>query len=196
MLKSLFRYKILSELNNGITVSIRKISSGRIMYGGNEQYLQNPGKDRGYYAETNNDDHSQLKRDWVSVNGLPRNQGFVFTLLNYNILSQQLLEYHSYLYRDHQNNALRWNQRFYNLVGEIFRIQPDLCMFQVSLLCWKYDIENSSTLKYFFFYIFSHLSSLAHSVCGTKNKPFIGSAAITSIWHTRSPSINELWSCL
>jgi mRNA deadenylase 3'-5' endonuclease subunit Ccr4 len=138
MLKNLFRYKILCELNNGITVSIRRISE-RKMYGRNEdQYQkQHPDsfKDKRYYAlERNNGDQSNpLKRDWVNVNGLPRNQGFVFTLLNYNILSQQLLEQHSYLYQEHQKNALRWNHRFYNIVGEIFRIQPDLCMFQVSI---------------------------------------------------------------
>jgi hypothetical protein len=172
MLKSLFRYKILCELNNGITLSMRRIS-GRKMYGRNEEQYQkqnhqNSSKDQRYFADR---DHDPLKRDWVSVNGIPKTQGFLFTLLNYNILSQQLLECHNYLYQEHQNNALRWNQRFYNLVGEIFRIKPDLCMFQVSIirlfLLIIYDIEKCVDLEILFLHrkCSNHICQIYKVVC-------------------------------
>uniref|UniRef100_A0A336N0R2 CSON007738 protein n=1 Tax=Culicoides sonorensis TaxID=179676 RepID=A0A336N0R2_CULSO len=59
-------------------------------------------------------------------------QGTPFTLLSYNILAQNLLEAHPYLYRHHDPRALSWNYRNYRLVQEILSIQPQiLCLQEV-----------------------------------------------------------------
>lgn len=137
MLKSLFRYK--SKVNNGILFSCVKSISNNSEMQENEQnkdYLKKDTstnqtyQDRREHEEMN---QNPLRREWTRVNKQPRtSQGLNFTLLSYNILSQQLLEFHSYLYRDHQHFDLRWDRRFYNLVGEVFRLQPDICLLQVS----------------------------------------------------------------
>lgn len=59
-------------------------------------------------------------------------QGTPFTLLSYNILAQNLLEAHPYLYRHHDGRALPWNYRNYRLVQEILSIKPNiLCLQEV-----------------------------------------------------------------
>lgn len=59
-------------------------------------------------------------------------QGMPFTLLSYNILAQNLLEAHPYLYRHHDGRALPWNHRNYRLVQEILSINPQiLCLQEV-----------------------------------------------------------------
>lgn len=72
-------------------------------------------------------------RKWTPVVPQPKELGHYFSVLNYNILSQQLLEDHTYLYQNHSNNALSWNQRFYNLVGEIKHNNPDILCCQVNI---------------------------------------------------------------
>lgn len=79
----------------------------------------------------NSDSRNILKREWVTVSNEPKNKGFAFTVLNYNILSQQLLDSHLQLYHDHSSQALRWSQRFHNLVGEILYDNPDILCCQV-----------------------------------------------------------------
>lgn len=59
-------------------------------------------------------------------------QGIPFTLLSYNILAQNLLEAHPYLYRQHDSRALPWNYRNNRLVQEILSINPQiLCLQEV-----------------------------------------------------------------
>lgn len=137
MLKSVFRYK--SKVNNGIIFSsVKSISTKNSEMEQNKQnqnYLKDTSKNQKYQDRDEKDETNQnlLRREWTRVNKQPTNQGLNFSLLSYNILSQKLLEFHSYLYRDHQNFALRWNRRFYNLIGEVFRLQPDICFLQVSV---------------------------------------------------------------
>lgn len=57
-------------------------------------------------------------------------QGIPFTLLSYNILAQNLLEAHPYLYRNHDDRALPWNHRNYRLIQEILNINPQILCLQ------------------------------------------------------------------
>jgi protein angel len=47
------------------------------------------------------------------------NELFVFRLLSFNILAQNLLETHAYLYRDQNRQAVFWEKRKLLLVQEI-----------------------------------------------------------------------------
>lgn len=49
-----------------------------------------------------------------------------FILMSYNILAQELLTNHSYLYKTHKPKALLWETRWKNLLYEIRIIQPDV----------------------------------------------------------------------
>uniref|UniRef100_A0A182YD93 Endo/exonuclease/phosphatase domain-containing protein n=1 Tax=Anopheles stephensi TaxID=30069 RepID=A0A182YD93_ANOST len=52
-----------------------------------------------------------------------------FTLMNYNILAQDLLDSHAQLYSEHDPQALPWEERCKRLTAEIERIDPDvLCV--------------------------------------------------------------------
>lgn len=99
------------------------------------------------YQKNHNESHNRnqverhdniLKREWVTVAKEPNKHGLAFTILNYNILSQKLLEMHEYLYRDHSWQALKWHQRFSNLVGEILHNNPDILCCQVRKCAAKF----------------------------------------------------------
>jgi mRNA deadenylase 3'-5' endonuclease subunit Ccr4 len=95
-----------------------------------DQKSQYNNESQSYRRKTDSYDNI-LKREWVTVAREPNKKGLAFTVLNYNILSQQLLESHSYLYQNCGSQALRWNQRFHNLVGEILHNNPDILCCQV-----------------------------------------------------------------
>lgn len=57
-------------------------------------------------------------------------QGIPFTLLSYNILAQNLLEAHPYLYKGHDNRALPWNHRNFRLIQEILSVNPQILCLQ------------------------------------------------------------------
>lgn len=127
MLKSLHRCAILSSVDNGIIGCLRQYD--RKMFQGN------------YFHENHQNHHQNNKRNnvndfrsWINVAPPPQKPGLAFTVLNYNILSQRLLEMHSYLYQDQEQQQLSWNNRFYNLVGEIFYNNPDILCCQASTL--------------------------------------------------------------
>lgn len=126
MLKSLKRYAVLNKVDNGIIVCMRQFN--RKMQDQNS-YQSNQHPDPNFNA---NDNRLGKFRKWVTVSE-PQQPGFAFSVLNYNILSQELLETHRQLYDDHEKQALRWNQRFYNLVGEILCNNPDILCCQVRL---------------------------------------------------------------
>lgn len=131
MLKSLYRYAVFNKVDNGIIVSLRQFHKKVEM-----QDYKFDNKNQKY----SNDDENKLQkfRKWVAVSPEIKQPGFAFSVLNYNILSQQLLETHSYLYQEHSSNALRWNQRFYLLVGEILHNNPDILCCQVSFAQFVY----------------------------------------------------------
>lgn len=128
MLKSLRFYTILTKPENGIISCVRKYS---------DRNMENQGK---YFKQKNNQSHNNQRRSnvndfrrWVPVASKPQKLGHEITLLNYNILSQRLLEMHSYLYwNGHDEKDLGWNKRFYNLVNEVLYNSPDILCCQVS----------------------------------------------------------------
>lgn len=124
MLKSLSHRRILATFENVIILNLRQINRKMQDQG---RYQNNDQK----YFNDNRENVNEFRK-WVTVTPEPKKPGQAFSVLNYNILSQTLLEMHSYLYSDHANQALRWNQRFYNLVGEILHNQPDILCCQVT----------------------------------------------------------------
>ncbi|KAJ8966859.1 hypothetical protein NQ314_003253 [Rhamnusium bicolor] len=67
--------------------------------------------------------------------------GFIFTLMCYNVLAQDLLKQHPYLYRDHHQGYLSWETRWKNLFKEIKRLSPDI-------LCLQ-EVQESHIKDYF-----------------------------------------------
>lgn len=129
MLKSFNRFAIFTKVDNVILLSfVRQISDNKMQ----KEY-------QGKYKKQNNDqkffDDNKPNvnefRKWITIAAQPKKTGHYFSVLDYNILSQQLLDEHSYLYQNHSNSALNWNQRFYNLVGEIIHNNPDILCCQV-----------------------------------------------------------------
>lgn len=77
------------------------------------------------------------------------NEGLPFTVLNYNILAQTLLEGHSYLYQQCDMDDLKWTVRFKRITCEISAIKPDIiCLQEVQ------DIHS--------YQILSHLDQLGY----------------------------------
>jgi mRNA deadenylase 3'-5' endonuclease subunit Ccr4 len=129
MLKSLNRCTILTKIDNGIIVCVREIHDRKKTKMNNHQ---DQGQNLKYFAANESANINNFRK-WVQVSQEPKKPGFALSLLNYNILAQNLLETHSYLYHDHYDrSALRWNQRFYSLVGEILFNKPDILCCQVS----------------------------------------------------------------
>lgn len=55
-----------------------------------------------------------------------------FTIMSYNVLAQELLEEHPFLYTYHNPNALKWDQRWYSILEEIkFHKAEILCLQEV-----------------------------------------------------------------
>ena len=130
MLKSLYRCATLNKVENGIILSFsRKMQ--------NQKYQNNHNENHSNQKKVERHDNI-LKREWVTVGREPNKHGLAFTVLNYNILSQKLLEMHEYLYRDHFWQALKWQQRFPNLVGEILHNNPDILCCQVRKCAAKF----------------------------------------------------------
>ncbi|XP_055535598.1 protein angel [Wyeomyia smithii] len=91
-------------------------------------------------------------RKWQMIPSSGRRDGDIpFTLMSYNILAQDLLEMHPYLYNQHDSVALAWAHRYDRLITEINTINPDiLCLqelqdthkeqFSRGLTNFKYDV--------------------------------------------------------
>ncbi|XP_055372296.1 protein angel isoform X2 [Condylostylus longicornis] len=56
--------------------------------------------------------------------------GMDFTLVSYNILAQDLLENHSYIYKNHKNDALNWSHRLSKLTDELLLLKPHIICLQ------------------------------------------------------------------
>lgn len=72
-------------------------------------------------------------RSWQNVQVRPSSKpGFIFTIMSFNVLAQDLLENHPYLYHLHDTKSLSWNSRWNNIFREISQLQPDiLCLQEV-----------------------------------------------------------------
>ncbi|XP_057651076.1 protein angel homolog 2 isoform X1 [Diorhabda carinulata] len=72
-------------------------------------------------------------RNWQNVQVRPSSKpGFIFTIMSFNVLAQDLLEIHPYLYHSHDTKSLIWENRWNNIFKEISQLQPDiLCLQEV-----------------------------------------------------------------
>jgi mRNA deadenylase 3'-5' endonuclease subunit Ccr4 len=52
----------------------------------------------------------------------------IFTVMSYNVLSQDLLQSHQYLYHKHKARALKWKRRSHVLYSEIQEANADVCI--------------------------------------------------------------------
>ncbi|XP_066250086.1 protein angel isoform X1 [Euwallacea similis] len=92
------------------------------------------------------------KRYWQEVNRQKKNSAkhsFEFLLMSYNVLAQDLLDEHPYLYRFHNPKALNWELRWKNLFNEIKTMRPDvLCLQEVQHSHLKSYFSKLETLGY------------------------------------------------
>lgn len=140
MLKNPLETLILSKYYKNVTYSCVK-NFYQKMQGFNNNNNSGSNDDRRFVKEIERSDDGQryvqkdvLKniRKWIPIGQTKEPAGFVFTIFNYNILSQALLECHSYLYQDSPRSSLKWRNRLYNIAGEIFKINPSILCCQVS----------------------------------------------------------------
>lgn len=70
------------------------------------------------------------QRVWEPVGNNQTNEtshtSIEFKLMSYNVLAQDLLEGHPYLYKDHNAESLKWKTRWNNLFQELCNILPDV----------------------------------------------------------------------
>ena len=131
MLKSFNRFANLSKTDNVILLSLMRQYHWNNMQ--NEQQGNNRKQNDQEFFDNIRSNVNDFRK-WINIVPPPKKPGHHFSVLNYNILSQQLLDEHKYLYRSHSNQALLWNLRIYNLVGEIIYNNPDILCCQVSIL--------------------------------------------------------------
>ena len=80
----------------------------------------------------------------------------VFNVMSYNVLSQDLLQSHRYLYHKHKASALKWKHRSHILYSEIQEANADVCI----------DHTHTHTQKLgFHFFSFYMLGNLQVAVC-------------------------------
>lgn len=76
--------------------------------------------------------HTNLGKSYINCDNYNKNGEFVFKLMSYNILAQDLLNTHRYLYQNHEQSALSWKHRFHRLLMEIQSAGPEiLCLQEV-----------------------------------------------------------------
>ncbi len=76
--------------------------------------------------------HTTLGRSYLNCDSYNQNGEFVFKLMSYNILAQDLLNTHRYLYHSHDQNALNWKHRYHRILTEINDVAPSiLCLQEV-----------------------------------------------------------------
>ncbi|XP_076257233.1 protein angel isoform X2 [Rhynchophorus ferrugineus] len=85
------------------------------------------------------------QRVWEQVAENQSNQashtGVVFRLMSYNVLAQDLLEGHPYLYKYHNPGSLKWRTRWSNLFQEICSTLPDIMCLQ--------EVQESHLSEYY-----------------------------------------------
>jgi len=68
-------------------------------------------------------------RPWIPVS---QARGFKFSVLSYNVLAQNLLAAHPYLYSECSDEAISWHYRWQGIKREIIDIRPDIgCLQEV-----------------------------------------------------------------
>lgn len=116
MKKTLISAPILSKIktiNHNGAILIRQFfenstSNSKKMHQQQQKQQQQPDQGHTFFKTTNNSNSSVQQEDtlhkfrkWIKIPAASDKPGQTFTILNYNILSQKLLEQHSYLYHRH-----------------------------------------------------------------------------------------------
>ena len=86
-----------------------------------------------YLSARSQDDLLQFAqiRSWVPTKVKQHHRSsFQFSVMSYNVLSQNLLKNHLYLYRDSPDQVLEWHYRWQGIKREIMDIQPDIVCLQ------------------------------------------------------------------
>lgn len=88
---------------------------------------------------------TELKRQWEELtdSSVASVAPFDFSVMSYNILSQELLLSNPYLYKHCNPRVLEWRHRFTNLINELERHAADVRDFQpelLLLLCTQLDV--------------------------------------------------------
>lgn len=147
MKKSLISGSILSKVKNVTTLKFLRqiyyLHSSEMMHHQQQQqgqhYYKNRPNMQQQQQQNQRDDLLRNFRKWIRTevsekSTVQSHSNQIFTVLNYNILSQKLLEMHSYLYNRHEKAALHWDLRLHNVIGEVFRAQPSVLCLQVRVL--------------------------------------------------------------
>jgi len=86
-----------------------------------------------YLSARSQDDLLQFAqiRSWVPTMEKQHHKStFQFSVMSYNVLSQNLLKNHLYLYRDSPDQVLEWHYRWQGIKREILDIRPDIVCLQ------------------------------------------------------------------
>lgn len=69
--------------------------------------------------------------------------------MSYNILAQELVEIHSYLYQNHTPSASVWSYRLLRIKKEVLALHPDiLCLQEIQNDHLKDIVDSFASLNY------------------------------------------------
>ena len=85
-----------------------------------------------YRSMAFNQKHFEELRKWVDIktNHQKTSDDLEFKVMSYNILAQDLLQMHPYLYHHHDRQALQWQNRYKLILREILEERPDILCLQ------------------------------------------------------------------
>lgn len=87
-------------------------------------------------------------RRWIDVKSSHQNlSNQEFKVMSYNILAQDLLEIHRYLYDYHDPRAINWPHRYELIIHEILDCKPDILCLQEGLFWNFFLLYNDYILK-------------------------------------------------
>nr|XP_023029822.1 protein angel homolog 2 isoform X1 [Leptinotarsa decemlineata] len=112
------------------------------LYGRNFHRQLVDNRRRNYHPRETNGNGIMSLRFWEKIREKPSSKpGFIFTLMSYNVLAQDLLEQHPHLYLNNNREFLGWKTRWNNLLKEISNFSPDI-------LCLQ-EVQESHIEEYF-----------------------------------------------
>lgn len=79
-----------------------------------------------------NKKHFDEFRKWsdIKTSGHQHSGDLEFKVMSYNILAQDLLQMHPYLYHHHNRQSLQWPNRYRLILHEVLDIRPDILCLQ------------------------------------------------------------------
>lgn len=74
---------------------------------------------------------------------------FILKLLSFNILAQNLLEDHSYIYMNHNKKALSWKTRKSLVIQEIFEAEANVHTYSSAFNAVKPETRSLKNICYY-----------------------------------------------